>query len=416
MLATAETGSTAARELAVQVLGSVQRKGLQQLYWERPPVPLPEDVHAQREIQVPEIHVPSMFPNLRRLRLWKPVGSSDWVAGLGALKNLVWLELNVKPEEQAAAAAIQLPLLARLTRLVLTVHASAVAHLHLAKLPALSELTLRSAWVSMLEEEGRAALLTDEPVHHLHHLDCGGLGRLSADFAALPGLRSMVLGGRMGWDQPRSIAAATALTWLGLQYGDEGDPEPVALEVLSSLPPSVRCLELTGPWTAQAAALVGDMQGLAGLALRSWAGEGPPLPPQGAPLWAGLRAFSWILDSDEFGGDGPSLPQALEQASKLKTLQALVNSVTVYELDLITSLPALENLILATPTPEGGVTGSSDTCGAAVRRIAQRAMPEVQVLDEQCWQSLGEQCLQCLGEEGWHSRDSRAFFEWALEE
>ncbi|GAB4816499.1 hypothetical protein N2152v2_003545 [Parachlorella kessleri] len=349
--------------MAVQILHSVQREDLQLLEWNEPNGGFIQGA----------LPVPSIFPNLRNLCVEDPVGS-DWVAGLGALEDLQWLELSVKSQEEPAGSAIQLPLLPRLTCLVLDVQPGAVVQLHLGKLPALSELVVDGG-------EGGAALLTDEPVRHLHHLDCGGLGRLSADFVTLPGLESVVLGGRMELEQPGSIAAATALTWLGLRYNCHGnDPDPVALELLGSLPPSVSCLELKGSWTAQAAALVGGMRGLAGLALSCW-GQGEPIvPPLDARLWAGIQAFSWVTDESNGGGGEPSLPQALARASQLGALQVIKNSaVSVYELDLITSLPALEDLILAT-------RANNDTCGAANRRIAQRAMPYVHVVGDCCWQ------------------------------
>ncbi|GAB4816501.1 hypothetical protein N2152v2_003547 [Parachlorella kessleri] len=304
---------------AVQILHTVQRKDLQLLAWKEP-----YGGFVQQGLPVP-----SIFPNLRHLCVEDAVTSSNWVAGLGAMKSLEWLQLTIQSKERLADTAVmQLPRLTRLTRLSLDVQPGAVVQLHLDKLPALS-------WLAMYGREGEAALLTDEPALHLHHLDCGDFGLLSADFGALPGLKSMVLGGRMELDQPGSIAGATALTFLELQSrGRENAPDPVAQELLSSLPPSVSCLELTGTWTPQAAAL--------GLAL----------------------------------------------ASKLEALQAIKHSVSVDELDLITSLPALEKLII--------LALASNDNGAAGRRIVQRALPHVLILD----------CPK--------SADSQTFFKWAL--
>ena len=65
--------------------------------------------------------------------------------------------------------------------------------------------------------------------------------------------------------------------------------------------------------------------------------------------------------------------QALKEASKLEALQVL-SAASVKDLDLISSLPALKKLTVATREV------TDDSYGAAIQRLEQRALPTMLLL------------------------------------
>ena len=262
--------------------------------------------------------VPWMFPNLRSLDIGQEIYPSTWLAGLGALGRLEHLKLRIRvsilhPEGEA----VQLPPFPCLTSLELKVGSDdTLVHLQLSELPTLAELDLDGA-------EGKAALLVSKPAPQLQRLSCW-LGGLSVDFATLPGLRAACFASYTELDRAASIAAATALTCLELREWDPDWEHSSALELLQSLPPSVSCLGLQGHWAPEAAALVGQLTGLSALALRVGYDDDPEPLAAGAPVWAGLRGFSWSDAGDM--GDGLNLQQVCWRPWGLDRYKVVTNS------------------------------------------------------------------------------------------
>ncbi|GAB4813927.1 hypothetical protein N2152v2_000973 [Parachlorella kessleri] len=244
------------------------------------------------------------FPSLRQLDLSHLVVGSTWLRELGSLRCLKTLRLTFQELNNAATAgdAVRFPSLPSLAHLSVGVWPGPPElHIQLDGLPALTELEL---------EGGRVAVQASRPPPQLK-----GLGacaeHLAVDFAALLSLKSATFSTEGQLEAPASIAAATALTYLQL---DEWGPS--ALQLLCSLPPSVRCISvLDSELPQEAADLVGNMTGLVGLELNN----GGPVPAEDAPLWAGLRAFAYCLVAyDVEAGD---VLKGLRYASKLEVLQ-----------------------------------------------------------------------------------------------
>ncbi|GAB4813923.1 hypothetical protein N2152v2_000969 [Parachlorella kessleri] len=244
-------------------------------------------------------------------------------------------------------------------------------HIQLDDLPALTDLSL---W------EGRFALQASRPAPQLQRL-LSRAEHMAVDVAALPCLRSAEISTSCRHERPASIAAATALTYLALQNLRFLEWDPSTLELLRSLPPSVSCLTMREKWPQEAADVLGGLTSLVGLVLD---GRGP-LPAEGAPLWAGLRALDCSpLAVEDEEGDVPKQPeevdfrvQALRRASKLEVLQVDLDEPTIHDADLLTSLPALRRLVI----PAGlSAAGMSDPAATAMLNVCCRAMPQVEFL------------------------------------
>jgi len=247
--------------------------------------------------------VPAIFPNLRVLEVNRPVTDAAWLAGLSALPCLEKLRLLEQSGLlKTANAALQLPMLSRLTFLELEMLPRALVQLQLAGLPVLAKLRLDGSL-------GKAALLTSGPAAQLQRLVCR-VGQLSADFSALQGLQSAYFDVSTQLDQAASIAAATAPTCLELVCVGEHTDSRLGMDLLRNLPPSIRCL--AGSWPQDVAPLLGALTGLAGLSMHYWGPHPMPLPPVGAPFWARLRAFSWAVEEDN--GPNLNLPQVWQVA------------------------------------------------------------------------------------------------------
>ncbi|GAB4813911.1 hypothetical protein N2152v2_000957 [Parachlorella kessleri] len=254
--------------------------------------------------------------------------------GLGALTSLEHLKLSIRDITQLSEDEdVQLPPLPALTCLELD---DTQVPVQLAGLPALAELRLEGG-------DGSADLLASEPAPQLRHLSCR-VAELSVDLEMLPGLTAACFAPYTHLDGPASIEAATALA--RLELWDIERHASSALELLCSLPPTLTSLALQGDWPAEAAEVMGQMTGLAALALgNSWEKE-LKAPPAEAPDWAGLRAFGWSVNG--MYGDELNLPQGLRQASRLEALQCHMWRYTMEDTELLCSLPALRKLILTT--------------------------------------------------------------------
>ncbi|GAB4813924.1 hypothetical protein N2152v2_000970 [Parachlorella kessleri] len=238
----------------------------------------------------------------------------------------------------------------------------------LASLPALRKLMLDGlpALTELELLDGSVAVLASEPAPQLQRL-ANDAGQLAVDFAALPGLKSAKLFTACHLERPASIAAATALTYLELTSEYEWDPS--SLELLQSLPPSVRCLSMDKDWPQEAANLVGRMTSLVGLELLQEYAS--PLPADDAPVWAGLRA----LQSTQFGeaSEGGDVPKGLRRASKLEVLEVFLPHPTLRDVDIITSLPALRKLFIRGRP-------ASHPVGSQLLNVLGRAVPQVEVV------------------------------------
>jgi hypothetical protein len=106
------------------------------------------------------------------------------------------------------------------------------------------------------------------------------------------------------------VAAATALTRLVLGGCDTGELEPWVAQLVRDAPASLRVLKLSGLWTPELAAAVGDQGQLQALILTS-ASEIRPLPPPGAALWSSLRAL-WL---DQRCGDSQPVPEVRQDGA-----------------------------------------------------------------------------------------------------
>ncbi|GAB4813914.1 hypothetical protein N2152v2_000960 [Parachlorella kessleri] len=293
------------------------------------------------------------------------------------------------PGRRTKDAAVPLLAFAGLTCLELRLaYGSAPLHLQLAELPALAELHLS-------DYTDKVALRASKPAPRLLHLSCL-LGQLSADFAMLPGLKTACFASFTKLDCVANIAAATALTCLQLCEWNTDWEHSSGMELLRTIPSSVKCLALEGDWSEEVAALVGQQTGLEALALRGCENYDPVAPPAGAPVWAGLRAFSWTNAGDS--RDRLNLPLGLCQASRLEALQCHVHTYTMEDMELLCSLPALKKLILAPYEwwDDGHRKLVKDPHGAIVRCIARRALPGVYV------------------EEVDEARKAEQLLEWAL--
>ncbi|GAB4813912.1 hypothetical protein N2152v2_000958 [Parachlorella kessleri] len=178
-----------------------------------------------------------------------------------------------------------------------------------------------------------------------------------------------------GLHRVANFAAATALTCLQLRKWESYRLQSSALELLRSLPPLVKCLAFEGDWSEEVAALVGQQTGLAALVLSTWQGCYPEAPSERAPVWTGLRAFSWSAGGHH--GDRLNLPEA----SRLEALQCYMETYTMEDMELLCSLPALRKLILAPyeKWEEEEGRANEEPHGRVVRGIARRALPGVYV-------------------------------------
>ncbi|GAB4817245.1 hypothetical protein N2152v2_004291 [Parachlorella kessleri] len=287
--------------------------------------------------------------------------ASPWLRELSSLRRLESLVLGFLELTNAATAgaAVRFPSLPSLAHL--RVHAWSgppELHVQLDDLPALIELELYDG--------GRAALQASRPALQLQKLTCTA-ECLAVDFAALPCLKYGTFSLLCQLEDPATIAVATALTYLELDGRAEWGPSP--LEVLRSLPPSVRCVSMDEQWPQEAADLLGDMTSLVGLQLHHL--DVAPLPADDAPVWAGLRAFgSSSLTRNDEGGE---VPKALRQSSKLEVLQVSLMHPTIQDIDVITSLPALRKLFV-----QG--CRARDPDGRSLLNMARRAAPQVEVV------------------------------------
>ncbi|GAB4813903.1 hypothetical protein N2152v2_000949 [Parachlorella kessleri] len=334
-----------------------------------------------------------MFPRLRVLDVAQTV-LPEWLEGLGDLQQLETLGVSIESFwlSPDAPEPVQLPLLAHLTSLEIAIGVGTIIQMEMAKLPVLSRLTLEG-------QECRVALTACPPAHQLRPLTCR-MEHLSADFAALPGLRSAHFDARLQLDQPASIAGATALACLGIRGWRSSGDQRAALQLLQSLPPGVSCVCLTGAWPAEVATLLAKLPRLAALELY-WRGNGePPLPPAVAPLWSSLRALSWRFDAKE----GLGLPQALRQASVLETLHIGAFSMRGADLNQVSCFPALRRMKLLQLDSDDYGAGSAAADARAITRL-RRVVPHVDVWASDKWLQIEELVDWALG------RNIRALFE-----
>ena len=257
-------------------------QGLTSLIWNAPVL------HTQLGLPSP---LPYMFPSLRKLELQFLQVAASWLSELGSLQSLEALRLvfdSLTDDATTAAAAVRFPLLPSLSHLVVEVWAGLPELLlQLDDLPALTELELCGA-------DSRVAVGASQPAPQLQRLDCP-LEEVSADLAALQGLTYAFFSATGRLEDAASIACATSLAYLEL-WGF-GSWSQSALEVLQNLPPSVSCLAIGRTWPQAVVDLVGNMTSIVALQLTyderpaHAAPHAAPLPAEGAPLWAHLRAL-----------------------------------------------------------------------------------------------------------------------------
>ncbi|GAB4813925.1 hypothetical protein N2152v2_000971 [Parachlorella kessleri] len=308
------------------------------------------------------------FPSLRQLDLRRLVVASTWLCGLSSLGALRTLSLGFEglTDAATASATVRFPSLPSLAHLIVSVWPGpSWLQLQLDDLPALTELKLPGPAGGAVR--GRVAVQASQPVPKLQRLSSYA-AQLAVDFAALPCLKSATFSASCQFEHPASIAAATALTYLSLDGHILDGWRPSALELLRSLPTSVRCISMDGEWPREAADLLGDMTSLVGLEMY----QEEPWPADDAPVWAGLRAFGCcLLDIDVRRGD---LLKGLRQSSKLEVLQVHWDEPTIQFMDVITSLPALRRLSMQYwERKEDSVTN-------AWLNVSRRTMPQVEIL------------------------------------
>lgn len=244
---------------------------------------------------------------------------THWMTSLAQLPRLQHLELRMRLQVRGEAAV--LPSMGALTSLRVEMLEGFIAF-RLSSQPALQHLTLlsigshpdlRAAFPSLKNlclsvDEGDAAL------------DFGGMAQLCAV--------TLFVSGEL--EGAGTLVAATMLKTLSVsrhEWSDEDwdyDEEqeeldlerPWGLELLRSLPQSLRGLKLEGIWSHGVAATLAQATQLAVLSLvfctDSFHVPLSPFPPAGAPLWRSLRALDWLHGDGDGYGQLPEVRRLLQ--------------------------------------------------------------------------------------------------------